>query len=213
MANSRDRRKLRRQLQEAGLGHLLKPPASPSSPTSEQARATRSSVPLPSNEKLGKIERHRRWIWGTIVFFATILGLVEAYPWLSVSRGPLLDPANPFSTMYDISNGGFLPVVALDAECKYWFKLTGPGAGGDFNNVGSVYPNFADILYHSGVATLPCFRSIDLERVSLAPEAQMTAKISYFVWPFTCSSCKRQRTFRFKGVAIKGFPMQWTEIE
>jgi hypothetical protein len=98
--------------------------------------------------------------------------------------------------MYDVKNEGILPAVSLDAMCTYNFELNGKGVSGSFSNMSTPYPAFFDSLHHSATATLPCFQSIDLRSSALpVASADMKTQVSYYVWPFTCSFCKRHQTF------------------
>jgi hypothetical protein len=115
--------------------------------------------------------------------------------------------------MYDIKNEGLLPAVSLDADCSFSFDMTGKGMSGSVSDMSTPYPNFSDTLRHSGTVTLPCFQSIDLRSSALPlASAVMKTRVSYFVWPFTCSFCKRHQTFRFKGSVRGDLPMQWTFV-
>jgi hypothetical protein len=58
-----------------------------------------------------------KWAWALAVFAATVVSLLEGYPWLSIQEGPLLDPSNPYSEMFSVSNGGYVPITDLDASC------------------------------------------------------------------------------------------------
>jgi hypothetical protein len=212
MANSKGRRKLRRQLQEAGLGHLLQ--SAPPSPQSSGLSSGKGNDPprrrFSVSGILGKIPAAS---WVILVFLATAMTLLEGYPWLSVSRGATLDPANPLSLMFDVKNEGYSPAESLDADCTFWFEMIGTGMSGHASDVTTPFPNFADTLYHSGTATLPCFRSIGLSRNALPlASADVRVKVSYFVWPFFCSFCKRHQTFRFKGAVSGDLPMQWSLV-
>jgi hypothetical protein len=210
MASKRGRKRKQKQLRAAERSRPPIPPKQPPPPP--------SSIPLsgpddPQNPKRfwGIARKFLRQLMLVLGALGTIAGLFAIYPWLSISRGPFLDPSNPLSTMYDVTNEGLLPAVSLDADCTFWFEMTGTGVSGHASDVTTPFPNFADNLYHSGTATLPCFRSIGLGRTALPlASADMRARVSYFVWPFICSFCKRHQTFRFKGSVRGDLPMQWT---
>src|ERR1700683_16890 len=108
MANSRGRRKLRKQLQEAGLGSLLVLP---------------SPIPAPKTPPFWKrVLAVGSAFLGVAGALITIAG---SYPWLSVDRGDLIDPTNPFSELFEVRNDGYIPVTHLDALCVANFSSSG----------------------------------------------------------------------------------------
>jgi hypothetical protein len=90
IANSKSRRRTRRELQEAGLGHLL---------------AVSSHSPL-----FSKPARSRFWVkfpvsaWTCIGLLTAVITLLEGYSWLELQKDESLSPKNPFKTMFVIAN-------------------------------------------------------------------------------------------------------------
>src|ERR1700730_9517027 len=101
MANSKGRRKLRRILQEQGLSVPQPAPVTPRTPE--------PSIPF--------WKRIPGWLYGAVVALSVLITTLEGYPWLSVQEGPLLDPQNPYSELFSVSNGGYAPVSNLGAYC------------------------------------------------------------------------------------------------
>jgi hypothetical protein len=102
MASSRDRRKLRRMLQEAGLSLPRVPPSKP--PTKEPSPFFWKKIPA--------------WVYLCIGALSIVITLLEGYPWLSIEEGGFLEPSNPYSKMFKATNSGYLPVTHLTAQCK-----------------------------------------------------------------------------------------------
>src|SRR6266851_7352716 len=93
------------------------------------------------------------WMLGAAALVITCL---EAYPWLSIEEGPLLEPQNVFSELFLVSNTGYWPIRDLSVNCAF--------SGEDkkaiaFDDNILVISKFADYLPHSGSVTLPCFRT------------------------------------------------------
>src|SRR5690348_13377828 len=98
-----------------------------------------------------------RWIWIWIVAFSVLITLAEAFPWLSVQNGRILDPRNPYSELFTLKNEGYVPVTDLTAICMMSFTDTHENG---FSDTKVTYPNFAKYMPHAASATIPCFRSV-----------------------------------------------------
>jgi hypothetical protein len=81
--------------------------------------------PLPPETRLGHglkvAKRSAQAIGAVLVFLATILGLVTGYiallPRVSVSQNEQLDPSDPFSSPFVVSNDGPLPMERVRFRC------------------------------------------------------------------------------------------------
>ena len=71
-----------------------------------------------------------------------------------------MDQSNPYSEIFKLRNGGYIPVTDLDAHCRS--SLIGPG-NNRIDNYGAHFLGFADYLGHDGTVTIPCFRAITRE--------------------------------------------------
>jgi hypothetical protein len=201
MANSRDRRKLRRQPREAPLGQQLQTPL-PRNPESKVVSdQVRGQYPL---------RRIPAWGWLCVVVLATAITLLEGYPWLSVQEGERLDPSNPFSELLLVSNEGYVPLVHLDALCQLnltfengqWMH-TGPQGG-------FLFEDFSEYLGHGNRATIPCFRSLDTGGRKIKPGATLTVRLSYAFPGLNLRFLRRSQSFRLKSVVgVDGLP-HWT---
>lgn len=200
MANSRGRRKLRRLLQEAGLGHLLKP----------LEPAAEGGTDGTDQRKPGLFRRIRLGGWLLLGVLATAITLLEGYPWLSITQDYGLNENNPYQTMFYVTNEGYLPADDLRATCT---EAMGDSARNDWNFNTGDEEQFADRLYHSGRATLPCYRHI----VMKGPwprfvRTQLSVKVIYYVWPLTCPFCTRHQTFRMEGASDEHGKMHWAFV-
>lgn len=192
MANSRGRRRLRRQLQEAGLGHLLETP-SQRSPT---INASQTSPPF--------WKRIPAWIYALLGGLAIVVTLLEGYPWLSVEEGPILEPHNPLSEMFQVVNGGYVTVTDLDAHCIVTMESTHHVS---FNDSGFNFPGFANYLAHDGRTTIPCFRSI--RGLEFLDGSKLDIVITYAMFHANIKFLRKSQTFHFKSVADRQGLLHW----
>jgi hypothetical protein len=195
MANSRDRRKLRRQLQEAGLGHLLTPPPSPSPPT-----------PLPTDGPFWR--KIPGWVWWIVTFFATLITLLGGYPWLSVEEGPLLDPNNAYTELFLLKNEGYIPITDLQVICTPTFLLGQARFGWEGVSLGlPIKPNV--VLAHDGTITLPCFQTVGLVGEHMSAGSTLDIRITYAFFHLNFHPLRRIQSFHFKSVIGTDHAQHW----
>lgn len=107
MANSRERRILRRALQEAGQ---WSPPVASKRPAIQ--------IPL-SRWSLFRdtLSRVPKWIYAGVAGAAAIVGLLVLYPWLSIERDFSSDPSNPFTENFYVVNEGYVTAKNIRIAC------------------------------------------------------------------------------------------------
>ena len=149
------------------------------------------------------------WIWGTLVFLTLVITILEGVPWLSVDEGTYLDSYNPFSNLFSVTNGGYVPVSNIDAICSP--SITFP-SGGAISRTSVIFPHFAEYLAHSDRATLPCFMAIAFEHPSGGEitSADLAISITYSLYPLPWNILRRHQTFRFKAVKGPTGQLIWT---
>ena len=206
MANSKGRRKLRRQLQEAGLGHLLTPPLASQSGTLQVVHANAGD----SRRRFSLLSVLRKmpfWAWLVVIALTTGITLLEGFPWLSVEEGARLDDRNPYSTLFSLTNEGYFPVTNLSVVCELTFV---DNRYSDFHER-SIRDGFAEKLNHSDKATIPCFDSVAIDQnTSFRSVGDLTATVAFSVYPFYSNRFRRHRTFRFRAVPGPDGRMHWT---
>src|ERR1700732_580703 len=126
MANSKGRRKLKRMLQEAGLGSLLAIPAQPTQPPASKSILRRTLYCL---------------YWFCSIC-AIAIGISQGYPWLRLERDYSLNPSNPFAQRWLLVNGGYIPLTDLDADCSA--NATQRATGSTYSNIRDIRKQFAD---------------------------------------------------------------------
>jgi hypothetical protein len=204
MASKRGRKKARQKKKKAAPATL--PSLTPPPPHGPLLTPTPTEPPGPSGfwQTFHLPPNWRRWGWGLVLVLTTAITLLEGYPWLSVvGRSTPMYSATPFSTLFDVTNDGYLPATSLDAVCMPYFSQV--------ENFGREYRNFANRLLHSQRATLPCFHMIYLAR-GTSGDFGFKIRVTYYVWPFTCKICRRSQTFAFKGMLDSGGGVQWMSV-
>ena len=191
MGNSKDRRRLRRISLEQ-LPIVPRPPRAKLLP--------KSSVSTPI------LKRIPSWVYGVIVISSILITLLEGYPWLSIQEGSLLDPSNPFSELFSVSNGGYAPVTDLSADCIIDTEDSNQNV---FSGDHAIYSHFADYLPHAGNVTIPCFRSLTIQGVTLI-RADLTVVIEYSFYPVTYRRFRKHQTFKLRAVKASDGSFRWT---
>jgi hypothetical protein len=171
MANSNGRRKLRRQLQKAGLGEMLE--------TLRQKPATKP--PWTFSRVFGLIPTWVRWF---LSVFGVAVALVQLRPSLNLQKDESLSPNNPYRTMFVVANDGYIPITNIVVTC-----LSNSG-GNKFkiSNSGMTIP-IEGTFGHNRHFTLPCTNLINgtpdsldafkLPRGSKFDQAELTVYIHY----------------------------------
>jgi len=200
MANRRGRRKRQRQLQEAGPRVPLKPPSSPPTPKSASDSWWTFWKRIPS------------WVYALLVAFSIVITLLEGYPWLSVEESTFVDPQNPFSQMFKLKNGGYIPVTNLDAYCNPTFHASGIRPITVRNNT-IQFIRFADYLAHDGSVTIPCFKIPNIFKQEspgpIANNSSLTIEITYAFFSLDVSWLRRSQKFKFVSITGADGTQHW----
>jgi len=190
MASSKGRRKLRRHLQEAGLGHLLEPTAPP----------TKQAQPSPRERRSLEPKLWARSLIGAVGFLAAVLAIVQGYPRVDLQKDETLNPSNPYRSMFVAVNEGFAPMGKVGVDCLVNFTTS---TGGGMKNT-MVSQDVPGSFWHSDKFTAPCTDIVqlnsDLPYRSVAKmdgavtSADMTITINYD--PLWMNHLRRAQTFR-----------------
>lgn len=196
----RERQKQRQAMQAAPQTPPRRPPNSVASSTPEPSRLRLSLKTLWAWLKLPK------WVWVALVVLATVITLLEGYPWLSVEEGARLDERNPYSTLFSVTNEGYIPATDFDSDCSLSFT---DNERSNFNTT-VVNHHFAQRLNHAGKATLPCFRSVLLgQYASFTRVGDLTETVTYSLYPFSFKFLRKRQVFRFSAVSGQDGKMHW----
>lgn len=122
-----------------------------------------------------------------------LIAIAEGYPWLSIQEGPLLDPANPYSELFSISNGGYIPVTDLTARC--YPTMNTPSWKTDHDTY--MIRNFSKSLSHGDFITVPCFRAVSGMR-DVAKGSKLDVDIEYAIFHLNFSILRRTQSFHFR---------------
>lgn len=147
------------------------------------------------------------WIWVALAFLSIVVAMLQAYPWLSIQETISLDPSNPYSELFLLVNEGYLPVTNLDADCGFSFEAS-PRINIQRNI--AEFPNFARFVPHSGMVTLPCFRTVTGTWQFTSAQLNVTATYSYYGIPWQLF--RRHQTFLFRAVKASDGSLHWTYV-
>src|ERR1039457_2409174 len=125
MASKRGRKKERQKQRQRSQAQRQEPLRQPPMPPASLLSVDSPEPPDgPSGwERLRAWANPPRWAWVVLVFLATVITLLEGYPWLSVEEGPLLDPNNAYSELFLLKNDGYIPITDLRVICAPSFLL------------------------------------------------------------------------------------------
>lgn len=180
MANSKDRRKLKRMLQEAGLGPLLATPA-------------QRPQPPASKSILRKTPSYLYWF---CAICAIAIGISQGYPWLHLEKDYSLNPSNPFAQRWLVVNGGYIPVTDLDAVCIA--NATQRATGSTYGDIRDTRKQFADYLGHDGRVTVPCLTIWTGTKPIFDEGATLDITISYAFYHLNLQMLRRSQAFHFR---------------
>jgi hypothetical protein len=146
--------------------------------------------------------RSHKILWAILGGLAILGTLVEIYPWLSVQDGPILDPSNPYSEMFQLTNSGYIPVTNLGCLCT---PTAAFGSRLLLKNSSSGW-RIPGTLAHNGFVSIPCFNLFDPPGIfSPSPGAVLDIDVGYTMLHFI----HRRQSFHFKAVIGTGNQQHW----
>jgi hypothetical protein len=211
MASKRGRKRNRKKQQKAKLVAPQGPPRQPPTPPGSPAPSRPpESFHYPSLEWL----KFPKWVWVMLVVLATTITLLEGYPWLSIEDGPLLDPNDAYSELFQLKNGGYIPVTDLNAFCAPTMaqEKNSLGVSGiNFGYAGSPFDTLANInsLMHDQTVTLPCFQTIALRSGRIPAGSSFDITITYAFFHLNFHPLRRSQTFHFESLIGADHSQHW----
>ena len=189
MANSRNRRTIRRLLREGGQ---WQPPQAPLPP------------PQPSRPIWRK---WARWAYTALAGVGLLIAYAALWPQLSINQDFSFDSQNAFNTSFSVINEGFLPLTNLSVTCTGGFTMhTEDGKfSGSFGST-TDYPNFSKRLTFKHRMSLPCNHNVVANGHPLDPGATLGVIIRYRIFGLPIP---RPQTFNFLAVAGADRRLHW----
>jgi hypothetical protein len=162
--------------------------------------------PLPKiSPKTSLWRRILRWKWASIVVLATVVTLFQGYPWLSVQRGGMLNPRNPYSEMFEVSNGGYIPLTDVRVLCIFNAQSSSIHISDS-----RFESDVAAYLEHGRTATVPCFYVFDISEIPGRAHFQMT--ITYAFYHLNLRMLRRSQVFQFESIPSEDGTQHWQFI-
>jgi hypothetical protein len=153
-----------------------------------------------------------RWAYGLVIALSLVITALQGYPWLTIAGGARLNPNNPFSEIFNVTNEGYIPITDPHIDCVWHWKYHVQGWPESSFNI-AFTPGFPSISFvgHGAKFSAPCY---DLEFLNNPaferplPGSSIDVKVSYAYWPINLRWLRRSQTFHLKTVGKEG-SQQW----
>lgn len=114
----------------------------------------------------------------------------------------MLDPANPYSELFTVSNGGYIPVTNLDVTCTLNFEGSNLHASGNAARI----DNFAAYISHGVPVTIPCF---GLYTGQVFAGAKLDVEIEYAMYHLNWRALRKHQSFHFQSITGNDGSHHW----
>lgn len=144
---------------------------------------------------------------------------MQGYPWLSIDANGSLDPKNPYSTKFNLTNTGYIPVYDVYATC---YVTLDTDENSRITNLPIGMGKFSDRIGHGDFRTIPCFQTIALisshtfAALGVAGNihhAKFGIAIDYSFFPHSPRTLWRRQSFNFKGVRNSVGYLEWIFVD
>lgn len=122
-----------------------------------------------------------KWITGSITALACISGLLSLWPVLTVDVGSPLDPNDPFSYPFIVSNDAIYPLFSVNISCKFDHGRFETGGSFDRNIVGST--KTISVMSPHQRLTAPCHTGFSMDAPLKSGSVAITVSYYPFLWP------------------------------
>jgi hypothetical protein len=141
-------------------------------------------------------------VWLCVVFLATVITLLEGYPWINLQNGDTLNPANPYRTMFEAVNEGYAPLTDIQLLCT--IDLT---TDKDQILRDNAVSHVVGTAWHGRRFTIPCTRAVGAGNEPAISgktaywvsgniiSAKMTVKFTYAVCGINIKHLRRSQSF------------------
>ena len=145
--------------------------------------------PAPTKQPPSFRKQVVKWISVTILICTSLSGLMTFAPVLTVDVGAPLDPNNPFSSPFIVSNDMIVPLFGVTIKCKY-DEVTFEG-GGPFDNTTVGSEETLSIMAPHQKTTAPCQRGFNINAPLKSGITTIAVSYSPFLWPFKTSKIRQ----------------------
>ena len=130
-----------------------------------------------------------KWISIAVLICTLLSGLMTFAPVLTVDAGAPLDPTNPFSYPFIVSNNMLVPLFGVTISCKY-HKVEFEG-GGTLDNNAAGSEETLSIMAPRQKTTAPCQKGINMSAPLKSGTVTIAVNYSPFLWPFKTSTIRK----------------------
>jgi hypothetical protein len=165
------------------------------------------------------LKRLPTWFYIFLSAVAITIALLQSYPWLSLEEGIPLDPQNPFTTLFDVSNSGYIPLTDLEAACQITVETD---RHSNAHNFSIRFPEFSSYLSHGDSRTIPCFQAVartpPTTPGALAVAGNITMSdinviIAYSFYHINWKRLRRHQSFHLYGMKDTAGIFHWIRID
>ena len=198
-----------------------KTPSPPPQPPAVPAPAT--SLPSPDSGATRRfllyLRRLPSWIYYALSITVIGIALLQGWPWLSIVQNGSLDPKNPYSTKFNLTNIGYIPVYDIYAICKVTLDTD---ENSRIINTPIGIGKFSNRIGHGDFRTIPCFQVIasisshNFAAIGVAGNilhAEFEISILYSFFPHSPRALWRHQSFNFKGVRNSSGYLEWIFVD
>ncbi|MBS1801883.1 MAG: hypothetical protein JST28_00875 [Acidobacteria bacterium] len=155
-----------------------------------------------------------------VVVLATVITMLEGYPWITLQKDDSLVPTNPYKFLFYITNEGYFPATNVDVSCSSSFRASNGNVFRD--NIGQ--DSIAGPIWHSQKRFLRCTQVLQigneptLHTFTLAHsrnptdviEADMAVTVSRAICWINIRPLRVVSTFHMHAVRKNDGTFQWT---
>ena len=148
--------------------------------------------PATTNQPPSSLKQVVKWISIAVLICTLLSGLMTFAPILTVDAGAPLDPNNPFSSPFIITNNMIVPLFGVTIACKYHdVEFEG---GGILDNTAAGSEETFSVMAPHQKTTAPCQKGINMNASLKSGIVTIGVNYSAFLWPFKTSTTRHFKT-------------------
>jgi len=147
------------------------------------------------------------WAYVALGMLAALIGIIQSYPFFSCTEGARLQPSDPYSQMFVLTNEGYIPVTNPQISCLYQMKIVEYGTSTFISIPIMPVVSHPNILAHGGRVTASCYAQV--KGITVVPGSKLDVTINYAFWHMDFSWLRRSQTFHLQSVGGADNTVYW----